>query len=92
MKKYILFLLMIAPLLMAAQRSNKKLETNIKAAITGFNGDIGIYIKDLRTGKTVAINADSIFPTASIVKVPIMVGIVDKLTSEQLQAISQTSY
>ncbi len=76
---------MLSPLLMAAQRTDKKLEANIKAAITGFNGDIGIYIKDLRTGKTVAINADSIFPTASIVKVPIMVGIIDKMELQQLK-------
>jgi beta-lactamase class A len=33
----------------------------------------------LKTGKEVAINADTIFPTASIIKVPILVGIFDKI-------------
>lgn len=36
-------------------------------------------MRNLKTGKEVAINADTIFPTASIVKVPILVGIFNKI-------------
>jgi len=61
------------------QKIDKKLQTKLEEAIQGFNGDIGIYVKNLRTGKTVSINADTIFPTASIVKVPILIGIMDKI-------------
>ena len=39
----------------------------------------GVYVRNLKTGKEAAINADTIFPTASIVKVPILVGIFNKI-------------
>jgi beta-lactamase class A len=68
-----------------AQKTDKKLETKLKEAIAGFNGDIGVYVKDLTNGKIVAINADTIFPTASIVKVPILTGVMDKIRTSELQ-------
>jgi beta-lactamase class A len=74
------------------QKTDKKLQTKIEEAIKGFNGDIGIYVKDLRTGKTVSINADTIFPTASIVKVPILIGIMDKINRKQLDYNQELLY
>lgn len=76
----------------SAQKTDKRLQQNISDAIAGFNGDIGIYIKNLRTGKTVSINADTVFPTASIVKVPIMLGISHKLFTGELQYDSLFTY
>ena len=35
-----------------AQKTDKKLNEKLQEAINGFNGDIGIYVKNLRTGKT----------------------------------------
>ena len=52
--------------------------------IQGFHGDIGVYVHDLKHNKIVAINADTIFPTASIVKVSILIGIMDKIQSGEL--------
>ena len=66
------------------QKVDNKLQQKIEEAIKGFNGDIGIYVKNLRTGKTASLNADTIFPTASIVKVPILIGIMDKIQSGEL--------
>ena len=74
------------------QKIDKKLQENIQKAIQGFNGDIGIYVKNLRTGKTVSINADTIFPTASIVKVPILIGIMDKIQRGELAYDSNLVY
>jgi beta-lactamase class A len=68
----------------SGQKTDKKLNKKLQDAIAGFNGDIGIYVKDLRTGKTVAINADTVFPTASIVKVSILLGIMDKIEKGDL--------
>lgn len=67
-----------------AQKTDQKLTTRIQQLINGFNGDIGVYVKNLKTGKIVAINADTVFPTASMVKVPILVGIMDKLRTKEL--------
>lgn len=92
--KKILLLPMLCMLMSSAwaQPTDKKLEKKIQEAIRGFNGDIGIYVKDLETGRTVAINADSIFPTASIVKVPILIGIMDKIEKRELSYDSSHVY
>ena len=74
------------------QPTDKKLFKKITDSIAGFNGDIGIYVKNLRTEKTVTINADTIFPTASIVKVPIMIGVVHKLFKEEIEYDSAFTY
>ena len=75
-----------------AQKTDKKLQSKIEEAIKGFNGDIGIYVKDLRNSKIVSINADTIFPTASIVKVPILIGIMDKINKKQLDYDQELLY
>jgi len=62
-----------------SQTTDKKLLSQLGETIQGFNGNIGIYVKNLKTGKTTAVNGDTIFPTASIVKVPILVGVMDKI-------------
>ncbi|MEO5947665.1 MAG: serine hydrolase [Chitinophagaceae bacterium] len=92
MKKIIIALLFAAPFLAASQKTDKKLQAKISETIKGFNGDIGIFVKNLRTGKTVSINADSIFPTASIVKVPILLGIMDKIEKGELQYMQPLIY
>ena len=74
------------------QKIDKKLETKIQALIKDFHGDIGIYIKNLKSNKIVAINADTIFPTASIVKVPILIGIMDKINHGELNYDSSLIY
>ena len=92
MKKIILALFFLFPLLMSGQKTDKKLQKKLQDAIKGFKGDIGIYVKNLRTGKTVSINADTIFPTASIVKVPILLGIMDKLQKGELKYDQEIIY
>ena len=93
MKKIKLALvLLIITFYATAQKTNHKLEGMLREAITGFNGEVGIYIKELRTGRIVAINADTIFPTASIVKVPILVGVIDKIERGELRYDSLHEY
>jgi beta-lactamase class A len=74
-----LFILICFNLSAFSQSIDKKLQKEITSLIKDFNGVAGVYIKNIKTQKTVAINADTVFPTASIVKVPILVGIMDKL-------------
>lgn len=92
MKTIIIAILFISPLFVSAQKTDKKLQSKLQEVITGFNGEIGIYVKNLRTGKTVMINADTIFSTASIVKVPILVGIMDKIQNGELQYDQEIIY
>ncbi len=83
MKRILLFLF-ISPSILFAQNVNKKLQMQVADLIKDFKGDIGIYVKSLKTGKVVEINADTIYPTASIVKIPILIGIVDKINKGEL--------
>src|SRR5258705_12986837 len=94
MLKKLSLLLTIAflSLISNAQKTDKKLTEKLQEAINGFNGDIGIYVKNLRTGKVVAINADTVFPTASIVKVPILIGVMDKLNKKELDYDQELLY
>ena len=80
------------PFLLSAQKTDKALQKKLEQAITGFNGDVGIYVKNLKNGKIAAVNADSIFPTASMVKVPIMIGVMDKIEKGELSYEEELIY
>ena len=90
--KNILVLFLFIPFATFSQTSNNKLQHKVEEIIKGFNGDIGIYIKSLKTGKVVQINADTIFPTASIVKVPILIGIINKINKGELTYHQEETY
>src|ERR1700692_2546900 len=84
MKYKLLFLLVIVSSACFSQ-TDKKLTAKLKDLIKGFNGQVGIYMQNLKTGKTVAINADSLFPTASMIKVSIQCGLMDKIEKGEIQ-------
>jgi beta-lactamase class A len=50
-----------------------------------FHGRVGIYARHLRSGYGVEINADELFPTASLIKVPIMIGVFDAIERGELE-------
>jgi beta-lactamase class A len=70
----------------AAQREHRdsRLQHELEAAVAGFHGQVGVYVHHLRTGATASIQADDTFPTASMVKVPIMIGVFDAITAGKL--------
>lgn len=57
------------------------LQTRLEKLVAEFEGTAGIYVKHLKTGQEIAIHADTLFPSASIVKVPILVGVFDRIHS-----------
>ncbi len=76
----------------SGQKADKRLQKKLDEAIKGFNGDIGIYVKSLKSGKITGIHADTVFPTASIVKVPILTGIMDRMRRGELQYDQELVY
>lgn len=84
-KAFSLLLLLLVVSFAFAQCTDKKLQRQIEELIKGFNGDIGVYVKNLNNGKVVAVKADTIFPTASMIKVPILIGVMDKINRGELQ-------
>ena len=75
-----------------SQKVDKKLTKEIATLLDGFKGNVGVFVHDLNSNKIIAINADSIFPTASMVKVPILVGIMDKINKGDLSYHQTLTY
>jgi beta-lactamase class A len=48
------------------------METAVRKKVAAFRGEVGLVIRDLGTGWTIQIDPDKVFPSASMVKVPIM--------------------
>ncbi len=68
-----------------AQKKDAKLERILRNEIKDFQGDVGIFVQHFKKNRTVSIQADTIFPTASVVKVPILVGVFDKIKQGKLK-------
>ena len=98
MKKIFFFLMITSSLFGQSNvsfpklKADKVLTKKLRELVKDFKGDVGMYVRHLRTGKTVEINADTLFPTASMVKVPIMIGIMDKVEKGELKYDSLLMY
>lgn len=75
-----------------AQKSDKTLEAKLRAMVQPFRGDLGIYVRHLKKGTVVALNADTLFPTASMIKVPITIGLFDKISRGELDYHATLTY
>jgi len=84
MKKEVLLLLIASFLSSICLAQKSELQSNLESALDGFRGEVGVFAWNLKTGEQVEVNADTIFPTASIIKVPILVGIFDKIEKGEL--------
>ncbi len=76
----------------AKEKTDVKLTQKLQALTKDFQGEVGIYVRHLKTGKTVAINADTLFPTASMIKVPIMVAMFDKIEHGEIDPKATLRY
>ena len=87
----------IAPVVAAAQplaldKPDLRLQSKLEMLVRGFNGDVGIYVRHLKSGRTAAVRADELFPTASMVKVPILIGTFDAVTKGRLRFDQMLTY
>lgn len=69
-----------------------QIETEINNLVQSFRGDVGVYVKHLGSGNEIAIQADTIFPTASMIKVPIMTRIFELMSDGDLHYDSTHVY
>lgn len=79
-----LFILLLLANSAAFAQTDSKLTRQLTDIVQQFHGQVGIYVQNLKTGKTVAINADTLFPTASMIKVSILCGLMDKIQKGEL--------
>ena len=55
------------------------LQSRLERLVEGFRGEVGIYVRHLGTDRFAALRADSLFPTASMIKVPILIKTFDAI-------------
>jgi beta-lactamase class A len=67
------------------EKSDTKLRKMLEARIKLFKGDVGMYVRHIPSRKTVAINADTLFPSASLIKVAIMLSLFDRIEKGELE-------
>lgn len=78
------FIFLLAFPAATAQKNDAVLTRKLADLTTSFHGDVGIYVRHLKSGKMVMINADTLFPTASMIKIPITIGVFDKIEKGEL--------
>jgi beta-lactamase class A len=76
----------------AKPHPDARLQKALDSLVTGFGGDVGVYVWNLKNGKSAAIRADELFPTASMIKVPILIGVYDRLNRGELKFDSMLVY
>lgn len=82
MRYLLVGLLFISTIVVHAQPTtnymeDRELQAKLEQLVQGFRGDVGVYVRHLSSGRTAAIHADTLFPTASMIKVPIMLKTFD---------------
>ncbi|HYW36100.1 MAG TPA: serine hydrolase, partial [Balneolaceae bacterium] len=89
-KKFTSLATLLLLLFLVTQRSfcqnsvDQNLQQKLKSLLNSFHGTAGVYVRNLQTGQEAGVNADTIFPTASIVKIPIVIGIFNKIKQGKL--------
>lgn len=59
-------------------RTDPVLTARIRELVQSFGGDVGIYVRHLPSGATATHRADELFPTASLIKVPLLTTLFDR--------------
>lgn len=62
----------------------QRLEQELQRLIADFPGVVGVAIKELTTGLTLEINADEIFPTASTIKIHVLVQLLTRAEAGEI--------
>jgi beta-lactamase class A len=69
-----------------------ELQATLDGLVAGFGGDVGVFVRHLRTGATAEIHADAVFPTASMIKVPILMTLFDQVERGVLDLNDRVPY
>ena len=75
-----------------APSGSSALQERLDAAVEGFDGRVGFYVEHLGTGERAERNADALFPTASMIKVPILVTLFDAVEAGRVDYDAKLRY
>jgi beta-lactamase class A len=72
----LLCLLSAAPL-HGQEVADATLQATLDHLVEGFRGEVGVYVRHLGTGATAQVQPDDLFPTASLVKIPLLLALYE---------------
>ena len=73
-------------------KPDRKLQKIVEERIRSLRGDVGVYVRHLPTGRTASVRADELFPTASLIKVSIMLALFDRIERGELSYHQTLTY
>lgn len=71
---------------------DRKLEQQLRELLAPFQGQVGVYVYHLKQHREAGVNADQLFPTASMIKIPILLKIFDLIEQGELRQDSTFIY
>ena len=74
------------------ENTDHELQSKLEALTRDFRGDVGVYVRHLSSGRTAAIRVDELFPTASMIKVPILLALFERFENGGLDYRSELVY
>ena len=66
------------------RHTDEALQHTLESLTDGFKGDVGIYVRHLPSGREATIKAHTLFPTASLIKVPILLNVFHLIEKGEL--------
>jgi len=76
----------------ARETPDPGLQAKMDARVQDFRGTVGFYVRHLETGATASRNADEVFPTASMIKLPLLVALYDQVDRGVLNLETRLTY
>ena len=75
-----------------ADMVDAQLKAALEQLIEPFEGEVSIYVRQLGVRRYAQINADELCPTASLIKVPILAALFDKIAAGNLDYHANLEY
>lgn len=80
------------PVLPVSDPRWNQMVSSMETFAAGYNGKVGLYIKDLKNGQTYEYNADQTFVSASLIKLPIMVAACQAILDGRINLDTSIKY
>jgi beta-lactamase class A len=74
------------------EKPDSKLQKLLEDRVRPFRGEVGVYVRHLPSGRTASVRADELFPTASLIKVSIMLALFDRIERGELSYHQEFTY
>jgi beta-lactamase class A len=69
-----------------------ELQQQLEDLVQDFEGEVGIFVRHLERNTYAAINENELFPTASLIKVPILIRVMERIEGGELREDSTLHY